>query len=44
MAHRVGIPSPLWQMGFAMWWAVPALVLAAVLSMQSLQDESLMQE
>jgi len=40
MAHRVGIPSPFWQMGFALWWAVPALVLAAVLSMQSLQDES----
>ena len=36
MAHRVGIPSPLWQMGFAFWWAVPALILAAVLSMHSL--------
>jgi hypothetical protein len=44
MAHRVGIPSPLWQMGFALWWAVPALVLAALLSMESLQDASPMKE
>jgi anti-sigma factor RsiW len=44
MAHRVGIPSPLWQMGFAMWWVAPALILAAVLSLRSLQDASPMQE
>ncbi len=36
VAHRVGIPSPLWQMGFALWWVVPALIVAAVLSLHSL--------
>lgn len=44
MAHRVGIPSPLWQMGFALWWAVPALILASVLSLKGLQDASPMRE
>lgn len=40
MAHKVGIPSPIWQMSFALWWAVPALFIAAALSIQSLQDAS----
>lgn len=40
IAHKIGIPSPIWQMGFALWWAVPALILAAVLSMRSLQGAS----
>ncbi len=44
MAHRIGIPSPFWQMGFALWWAIPALVLAALLSLGSLQDPALMKE
>jgi anti-sigma factor RsiW len=44
VAHRVGIPSPIWQMGFALWWAVPALVLGAVLGLRFLQDAQLTQE
>ncbi len=38
LAHRIGIPSPIWQMGFVLWWMVPALAVAVVLSMRSLQD------
>jgi len=37
-AGKMRIPSPLWQMGFATWWAVPALAAAAALSLRSLQD------
>ncbi len=36
-AGRMDIPSPLWQMGFVLWWVVPALVVAAALSVRSLQ-------
>ncbi len=38
LAHRIGIPSPVWQMGFVLWWTVPAVAVAVVLSMRSLQD------
>jgi anti-sigma factor RsiW len=44
MAQKAGIPSPLWQMGFVLWWAVPALILAAVLSLHTLQDASPMKD
>ena len=44
VAHRVGIPSPFWQMGFPLWWAVPALVLTALLSAQGLMGPTLMKE
>ncbi len=37
-AGKMRIPSPLWQMGFASWWAVPALAAAAALILRSLQD------
>ncbi len=43
VAARVGIPSPFWQMGFALWWAVPALVLVAALSVRSLQEPAPME-
>lgn len=37
VAGEMSIPSPLWQMGFALWWAVPALIAVAALSLRSLQ-------
>ncbi len=37
-AGKMNIPSPFWQMGYALWWAVPALIAAGALSMRSLQD------
>jgi anti-sigma factor RsiW len=36
-ALKTGMPSPLWQMAFALWWVMPALVVAAALSYRSLQ-------
>ena len=29
LGHRAGLPSIMWQMGFVLWWTVPALVAAA---------------
>jgi predicted anti-sigma-YlaC factor YlaD len=29
---RTGIPDLVWQMGFGLWWLLPALVLAVVLA------------
>jgi len=32
VAVKAGIPGPVWQMAFGLWWFFPALVVAAVLS------------
>ena len=32
IGKRMGIPDLIWQMGFGLWWLLPALVLAAVLA------------
>ena len=34
IGHRTGIPDLLWKMGFGVWWALPAIVAAAVLLME----------
>jgi len=35
IAKRMGIPDLIWQMGFGLWWLLPALALAVVLAAQS---------
>ncbi|MGB2621131.1 MAG: hypothetical protein WA857_13100 [Candidatus Acidiferrum sp.] len=35
--ERIGVPRLLWEMGFGLWWAIPALVAAAVVLMESLR-------
>jgi hypothetical protein len=32
--HRTGMPDIVWKMGFGVWWAVPAIVAAAILLME----------
>jgi hypothetical protein len=34
IGHRTGMPDLLWRMGFAVWWALPAIVAAAILLME----------
>lgn len=29
--HEVGVPNLIWQMGFGLWWALPALFTAGIL-------------
>jgi predicted anti-sigma-YlaC factor YlaD len=31
-AVKFGIPSPIWQMAFGLWWFIPAIIVAAALS------------
>lgn len=35
IGHRLGVPDLVWQMGFGVWWALPAIVAAAILLMES---------
>jgi hypothetical protein len=32
--HRAGLPDLVWKMGFGVWWALPAIVVATVLLME----------
>jgi hypothetical protein len=31
--HRVGVPNIVWELGFGLWWALPAAVVAVILLM-----------
>jgi hypothetical protein len=32
--HRMGMPNFIWELGFGLWWALPAVVVAMILLMQ----------
>jgi hypothetical protein len=31
--HRMGVPNFIWELGFGLWWALPAAVVAIILLM-----------
>jgi hypothetical protein len=33
VGHRVGVPDIIWELGFGLWWALPAAVVASILLM-----------
>jgi len=33
--HRMGLPSIIWEFGFGLWWALPAVVVAVMLLMEN---------
>ena len=33
VGHRMNLPNLVWQMGFGLWWALPAVVTAVILLM-----------
>jgi len=33
--HRAGLPDLVWKMGFGVWWALPAIIAAAILFAES---------
>ena len=35
IGHRLGVPDLVWEMGFGVWWALPAIVAAAILLMEN---------
>jgi hypothetical protein len=35
VGHRLGVPNLVWEMGFGVWWALPAIVAAAILLMEN---------
>jgi putative zinc finger protein len=38
VGHRMSLPDLIWQMGFVLWWAVPALIGIAILAAQKAQS------
>lgn len=39
LGHQTGLPPLVWKMGFALWWAVPALLAAGALLAGRLDGE-----
>jgi hypothetical protein len=35
VGHRTGVPNFVWEMGFGLWWALPAAVVATILLMEN---------
>jgi hypothetical protein len=35
LGHRAGLPDVVWKMGFGVWWALPAIIAAAILLAES---------
>jgi predicted anti-sigma-YlaC factor YlaD len=35
---RIGLPRLIWEMGFGLWWTIPALVAAAVVLLENLRQ------
>jgi len=33
--HRMGVPNIIWELGFGLWWALPAAVVAVILLMEN---------
>lgn len=33
--ERIGVPRLLWELGFGLWWTIPALIAAAVVVMEN---------
>ena len=33
--HRTGVPNFIWELGFGLWWALPAAVVAVILLMEN---------
>ena len=36
--ERLGMPRLIWEMGFGLWWTIPALVAAAVVVLENLRQ------
>jgi len=36
--ERMGLPRLIWEMGFGLWWTIPALVAAAVVLLENLRQ------
>ncbi|MGC2530925.1 MAG: hypothetical protein WA639_24530, partial [Candidatus Acidiferrum sp.] len=33
--EHIGVPRLVWEMGFGLWWMIPALIAAAVVLMEN---------
>jgi hypothetical protein len=40
IGQRTGVPSLIWEMGFGVWWALPAIVAAVVVLFEKLRQDA----
>jgi predicted anti-sigma-YlaC factor YlaD len=36
--ERIGVPRLVWELGFGLWWTIPALVAAAIVLLENLRQ------
>jgi hypothetical protein len=37
---HTGVPKPLWEMGFVLWWGIPAMIAAAAVILEKKDEQS----
>jgi hypothetical protein len=37
VGERIGLPRLVWEMGFGLWWTIPAVVAAVVVLMENVR-------
>ena len=40
LGHRVGVPKIVWELGFGLWWALPAIAVAVILLLETAERSS----
>jgi predicted anti-sigma-YlaC factor YlaD len=35
IGHRLGVPNIIWELGFGLWWAIPAVFAAVIVLMEN---------
>ena len=36
--ERTGVPKPVWELGFGLWWSIPALFVVVVLLLEKMRQ------
>jgi hypothetical protein len=39
IGHSTGVPNLVWEMGFGLWWALPAVIAAAVVMLEKARQD-----
>jgi hypothetical protein len=40
LGQHTGVPKPLWEMGFVLWWGIPAMIAAAAVILEKKDEQS----
>jgi hypothetical protein len=41
LGQHTGVPKPLWEIGFVLWWAIPAIIAAAAVILEKKGEQQI---